>query len=84
MILINKIDWSYSKGSQFEGMVMTMDGTILTGAKIQNRLKNMILFWVLGKKKFIAILGDDAFNKLNEDYQQTRDTTSDFPAVKSK
>ena len=81
---INKIDWSYSKGSQFEGMVMTMDATILTGTKIQNRLKNMILFWVLGKKKFIAILGDDAFNKLNEDYQLTRDTTSDFPAVKSK
>ena len=45
----------------------------------------MILFWVLGKKKFIAILGDAALNKLNEDYQLiTKDTTSDFPAVKSK
>jgi len=61
-----------------------MDETILTGAKIQNRLKNMILFWVLGKKKFIAMLGDDALNKLNADYQQTRNTTSDFPDVKSK
>ena len=44
----------------------------------------MILFWILGKKKFIAILGDDAFNKLNEDYQKTWDTKSDFPDAKSK
>lgn len=66
---INEIDWSYAKGSQFENMVITPEGNILTGSKILDRLKNMILFWILGEKKYQQIVGEDHLNQLNEDYR---------------
>ena len=50
---VNKIDWSWGPGSQFEGMVITTDGTIMTGSKVQKRLVTMILFWILGTSKFV-------------------------------
>ena len=67
---INKIDWSYAKGSQFENMVITREGNILTGGKITARLTNMILFWILGKKKFVDILGEEVFDELNKAYNE--------------
>jgi DNA sulfur modification protein DndB len=78
---INKIDWSWGSGSQFEGMVLTTDGTILTGSKIQKRLTSMIICWVLGKSKFVSTVGEDAFNKLTKDWRTTTNRKGDFPEV---
>jgi len=78
--LINKIDWSYAKGSQFENMVITPEGNILTGGKITERLKNMILFWVLGKKKFLEVVGQEVFDTLNSDFNSVNSTSGkEFP-----
>ena len=79
---INKIDWSWGPGSQFEGMVLTTDGTILTGSKIQKRLTSMIICWVLGKSKFVSVVGEDALKKLTKDWRTTTNRkTGDFPEV---
>ena len=79
---INKIDWSWGSGSQFEGMVLTTDGTILTGSKIQKRLKLMIICWILGKSKFVSTVGEDTFNQLTKDWRITNKIKQgDFPEV---
>ena len=83
---INEIDWSYDKGSQFENMVITPESNILSGSKILERLKFMILFWILGEKKFIEIIGEEKFDQLNDDYRlvnNIKDTNKKFkPAIK--
>ena len=83
---INKIDWSWNKGSQFEGKVITTDGTILTGSKIQKRLVTMILFWILGKSKFLASpgLGQKKLDQLNKDFNITTKNKGDFPVARKK
>ena len=46
----------------------------------------MILFWILGEKKFIEIIGEEKFDQLNEDYRlvnNIKDTNKKFkPAIK--
>jgi len=82
---INKIDWSYDKGSQFENMVITPEGNILTGGKITERLKNMILFWILGKKKFLQVVGQEVFDILTSDYNSVNsETGKELPEVNKK
>jgi len=78
---INKINWSYGPGSQFEGMILTTDGTILTGGKIQKRLTTMIIYWVLGKSKFVSLLGQKKLDQLNKDFKITTKKKGDFPEV---
>ena len=81
---INRIDWSWKPGSQFEGMVITSDGTILTGGKIQKRLTSMIICWVLGRSKFDKLLGDKELKKLDQDYKSTTKNKGEFPSVVRK
>ena len=82
---INKIDWSYDKKSQFENMIITPEGNILTGGKITERLKNMILFWVLGKKKFLEIVGQEVLDTLNANFNEVNDTSGkEFPEAQKR
>ena len=81
---INRIDWSWKPGSQVEGMVITSDGTILTGSKIQKRLTSMIICWVLGRSKFDKLLGDKELKKLDQDYKSTTKNKGEFPSVVRK
>ena len=82
---INKIDWSYDKKSQFENMVITPEGNILTGGKITERLKNMILFWILGKKKFLEIVGQEVLDTLNTNFNEVNDTSGkEFPEAQKR
>ena len=61
-------------------MVITPEGNILTGGKITERLKNMILFWVLGKKKFLDVVGQEVFDSLNSDFNSVNTTSGkEFP-----
>ena len=78
---INKIDWRWDRGSQFEGMVITSDGTILTGSKIEKRLTHMIIYWVLGRAKFekMPSLGKKELDKLDKDYRSTTKQKGEFP-----
>ena len=73
---INKIDWSTVKGkSQWEDIVLTRDGTILTGKKVQDRLKDMIIYFVLGKSKYLKLENGEA---MYEDLlQRWKDCTND-------
>ena len=82
---INKIDWSYDKKSQFENMVITPESNILTGGKITARLTNMILFWVLGKKKFIETVGQEVLDSLISDYNTVNiKNVEEFPEVRKR
>ena len=82
---INKIDWSYDKKSQFENMVITPESNILTGGKITARLTNMILFWVLGKKKFIETVGQEVLDSLISDYNTVNSPkVEEFPEVRKR
>jgi hypothetical protein len=81
---INRINWSWKLGSQFEGMVVTTDGTIMTGGKIQKRLTSMIIFWVLGRSKFEKLLGEKELQKLDKDYKSTTKSKGEFPTVVKK
>ena len=61
-------------------MVITPEGNILTGGKITERLKNMILFWALGKKKFLEVVGQEVFDTLNSDFNSVNSTSGkEFP-----
>ena len=81
---INRINWSWKLGSQFEGMVVTTDGTIMTGGKIQKRLTSMIMCWVLGRSKFEKLLGEKELQKLDKDYKSTTKSKGEFPNVVRK
>jgi len=66
-------------------MVITPESNILTGGKITARLTNMILFWVLGKKKFVEILGEEVFDELNKAYNEVNKTEGkEFPEVNKR
>lgn len=85
---INKIDWSTAKGkSQWQDIVLTRDGTILTGKKVQDRLKDMIIYFVLGKSKYLKLEnGESMYEDL---LQRWKDCTNDnksteLPEVKNK
>lgn len=85
---INKIDWSTVKGkSQWEDIVLTRDGTILTGKKVQDRLKNMIIYFALGKSKYLKLENGEM---MHEDLlQRWKDCTNDnksteLPEVRTK
>ena len=82
---INNIDWSYDKGSQFQNMVITPESNILTGSKILERLKNMILYWILGEDKFKNIVGEKNFDELNNDYNSVNELENQkLPKAKTK
>ena len=78
---INKIDWRWKRGSQFEGMVITSDGTILTGSKIEKRLTQMIIYWVLGRSKYEnhPSLGKKKVDELDKEYRKTTKNKGEFP-----
>jgi DNA sulfur modification protein DndB len=69
---INKIDWSIDKGSQWEGIVMTNDQTILTGKSVQDRLRDIIIYFVLGESKFKNLEnGQERYDELLKKWQLT-------------
>ena len=66
-------------------MVITPEGNILTGSKILERLKNMILYWILGEDKFKNIVGEKNFDELNNDYNSVNELENQkLPKAKTK
>ena len=83
---INKIDWSIDKGSQWEGIVMTNDQTILTGKAVQDRLRDLIIYFVLGESKFKNLEnGDERYDELLNKWQSsTKSKENKLPQPKLK
>jgi len=85
---INKIDWSTVKGkSQWEDIVLTRDGTRLTGKKVQDRLRDMIIYFVLGKSRFLKLEnGEDKYNDLLKRWKECKNDTksTELPDVQNK
>ena len=84
---INKIDWSVGKGSQWNGIVMTQDGTILTGKKVQDRLRDMITYFILGESKFKNLEnGQEKYDDLLTRWKEcvNDDKANELPKVKTK
>jgi len=65
-------------------MILTTDGTILTGGKILKRLTTMIIYWILGSSKFVSLLGQKKLDQLNKDFRITTKKKGDFPEVINK
>jgi len=86
--VINKIDWSTVKGkSQWEDIVLTRDGTILTGTKVQERLKDMIIYFVLGKSRYLKLEnGDNMYENLLKRWKDCRNDnkSTELPEVRTK
>ncbi len=68
---INNIDWSFKYGSQFTGAVINIEGNIQTGKKVQARLRDLIICWVLGTKKAEAFFAGGRFDELTEEWQNS-------------
>ncbi len=75
---VNNIDWSIKSESQWHGIVMTQDGTILTGKTIQDRLRDMIIYFILGDKFKKLENGDEKYDDL---LQRWKDCTNNKNAT---
>ena len=76
-----EIDWSFKRGSQFENTLMTIDGNILTGKRVQARLRDMIIYWVVGPSKAGKVLTDDRLEELTLEWQNATGKAGSIPKV---
>ena len=84
---INNINWSYKRGDdhQFLGSVINIDGNIQTGKGIKDRLRDLIIYWILGPDKAkIFFAGNDRLEKLTEEWRRATNKDGDIPEVKNK
>ena len=85
--IINNINWSYKRGDdhQFLGSVINIDGNIQTGKGIKDRLRDLIIYWILGPDKAkIFFEGNDRLEKLTEEWRRATNQDGDIPEVKNK
>ena len=81
---INNIDWSYEYGSQFTGAVINIEGNIQTGKRVQSRLRDLIICWILGNTKAEEFFeGSGRFEELTEEWQNSTGKKGPIPEVKT-
>ena len=44
----------------------------------------MIIYWILGRPKFLKLLGEKELQKLDKDYKSTTKNKTEFPSVARK
>ena len=81
---INKIDWSFDAGSQFEDILITRAGTITTGTKVQNLLRDIIIYWVLGTEKSKEYFQQKGFDELQKSWSELTRKSGPIPKAKTK
>lgn len=79
---INNIDWSYGKEKhQFLGAIINIDGNIQTGKGIKNRLRDLIIYWVLGPDKAKLFFEDGRLKSLTKEWRTATGLKSEIPEV---
>jgi DGQHR domain-containing protein len=82
---INNIDWSYEKDEhQFLGSIVNIDGNIQNGKGIKNRLRNLMVYWILGPEKAKIFFEDGRLEELTKDWQKATGLKTDIPEVEFK
>ncbi len=84
---INNIDWSYEKENhQFLGSIINIDGNIQNGKGIKKRLRNLIIYWILGPDKAKIFFEDfeDSLEDLTKDWRKATNQKGDIPEVEEK
>jgi DGQHR domain-containing protein len=79
---INNIDWSYNKDDhQFLGSIINIDGNIQNGKGIKNRLRDLIIYWILGSSKAKLFFDDIRLDELTKDWNKSTGIKGDIPEV---
>jgi len=84
---VNKIDWSFGNvNSQWRDVVISASLNILTGARVEELLSRMIVFYVAGSSKCLSMAGgQDWLDKLLADFRdQVGDQAKELPEVQLK
>ena len=84
---INNIDWSYEKENhQFLGSIINIDGNIQNGKGIKKRLRNLIIYWILGPKKAELFFEDfeDSLEDLTKEWNKATGKKGQIPEVEEK
>jgi DGQHR domain-containing protein len=84
---INNIDWSYEKEEhQFLGSIINIDGNIQNGKGIKKRLRNLIIYWVLGPEKAKIFFEDfeDSLEDLTKEWRKATGKKGEIPEVELK
>jgi len=79
---INNIDWSYEKEKhQFLGSIINIDGNIQNGKGIKNRLRDLMIYWILGPDKAKLFFEDGRLNSLTKEWRNATGLKGEIPEV---
>ena len=68
---VNRIDWSFEGNSQWKDVVISANGNILTGGRVEDLLSRIIILFVAGKSKCLTFPGGQEWlDLLLSDYQK--------------
>jgi hypothetical protein len=82
---INNIDWSYNdEKHQFLGSIINIDGNIQNGKGIKNRLRDLMIYWILGPSKAKLFFEDGRLEELTKDWNNSTGLKGDIPEVLNK
>ena len=84
---INNIDWSYERENhQFLNSIINIDGNIQNGKGIKKRLRNLIIYWILGPKKAELFFEDfeNSLEDLTKEWNKATGKKGQIPEVEEK
>ena len=82
---INNIDWSYNdEKHQFLGSIINIDGNIQNGKGIRYRLRDLMIYWILGPSKAKLFFEDGRLEELTKDWNKATGLKGDIPEVVNK
>ena len=80
--IINNIDWSYDKEKhQFLGSIINIDGNIQNGKGIKNRLRDLMIYWILGSDKAEIFFEDGRLDELTNEWKKATGLKTNIPEV---
>jgi len=80
---INNINWSYDNTEhQFRGAIINIDGNIQNGKGIKNRLRDLMIYWILGPSKAEIFFQDNnRLEELTEEWNISTGKKGNIPEV---
>ena len=81
--VINNIDWSYKdeEKHQFLGSIINIDANIQNGKGIKNRLRDLMIYWILGPAKAKLFFEDGRLEGLTKEWNKSTGIKGDIPEV---
>ena len=85
--IINNIDWSYKDNTdhQFLGSVINIEGNIQTGTGVKDRLRDLMIYWILGSSKAaIFFESSNRLETLTSEWNRSTRREGEIPEVVTK